>query len=130
LTVNHGILFSVEFAMIMRALINEVMTYQTEHKKKKFISYYKRIKETRDLRRKIIMVLEKVEQTEIAEIGELSSVLLTSQHIIPIVEQVKYLLELLEGDLSLIYSEHNNLLVTILTVLGLLLAVWQVVLAL
>ncbi len=130
LTVNHGILFSVEFAMIMRALINEVMAYQTEHKKKKFIFYYKRIKETRELRRKIIMVLEKVEQTQIAEIGELSTVLLTSQHIVPIVEQVKYLLELLEGDLTLVYSEHNNVLVTILTIIGLLIAVWQVVLAL
>ena len=40
--------------------------------------------------------------------------------------QVKYLLELLEGDPSLIYSEHNNTLVTILTVLGLLLALWQI----
>ena len=73
--------------------------------------------------------MEKVEQTEIAEIGELSSILLTSQHIVPIVEQVKYLLELLEGDLTLIYSERNNLLVTILTVLGLALAAWQIVLA-
>ncbi len=76
------------------------------------------------------MVLEKVEKTEISEIGQLSAMLLESQHIALIVDQVKYLLELLEGDLSLIYSEHNNLLVTVLTVLGLLLAVWQVILAL
>jgi hypothetical protein len=76
------------------------------------------------------MVLEKVEQTQIAEIGELSSILLASQHIIPIVEQVKYLLELLEGDLTLIYSERNNILMTVLTVLGLLLASWQIFLAL
>lgn len=130
LTVNHGILFSVEFAMIMRTLINEVLAFQSEHKKKKFRSYYKRIRETLELRRRIIMVLEKVEQTQIAEIGELSSILLTSQHIIPIVEQVKYLLELLEGDLTLIYSERNNVLMTILTVLGLLLAGWQILLAL
>lgn len=129
LTVNHGILFSVEFAMLLRALINEVLAFQTEHKKKKFISYYKRIKETRELRRKIIKVLEKVEQTQIAEIGELSNVLLASQHIMSTVEEVKYLLELLEGDLSLTYSEHNNFLVTALTVLGILLAVWQVILA-
>ncbi len=129
LTVNHGILFSVEFAMLLRALINEVLSFQTEYKNKKFISFYKRIRETRELRRKIIKVLEKVEQTQIAEIGELSSVLLSSQHIVPIVEQVKYLLELLEGDLSLIYSERNNILVTVLTVLGLLLALWQIFLA-
>lgn len=130
LTVNHGILFSVEFAMLLRALINEVLAFQTEYKNKKFISYYKRIRETRELRRKIIKVLEKVEQTKIAEIGELSAVLLASQHIVPIVEQVKYLLELLEGDLTMIYSERNNALMTVLTVLGLLLAVWQVILAL
>ncbi len=129
LTVNHGILFSVEFVMILRALINDILSFQTEYKKRKFLSYYKRISETRNYRRRIIQVLERVEQTQIAEIGELSAVLVTSQHIAPIVEQVKYLLELLEGDLSLIYSERNNALVTVLTVLGLLLAVWQVILA-
>ena len=91
--------------------------------------YYTAAHQTRELRHKIIKVLEKVEQTQIAEIGELSTVMLDNQHIVPIVEQVKYLLELLEGDLTLIYSERNNALVTVLTVLGLLLAVWQVVLA-
>lgn len=130
LTVNHGILFSVEFAMVLKALVNEVLVFQTQRRKRSHVSYYRRIRETRDFRRKIIKVLEKVEQTQIAEIGELSSVLLNSQHIAPIVEEVKYLLELLEGDLSLIYSERNNTLVTVLTVLGLLLAAWQVWLAL
>ncbi len=128
LTVNHGILFSVEFVMMLKGLINEVLIFQTEFSKKTF-SYYKRIRMTREFRRKIILVLEKVERTEIAEIGELSAILLESQHISPIVDQVKYLLELLEGDLSLIYSEHNNTLVTVLTVLGLLLAAWQILLA-
>lgn len=129
LTVNHGILFSVEFVMMLKALINEVLTFQTEHSKKKFSSYYRRISATRELRRKIIKVLEKVERTEISEIGELSAMLMISQHIAPIVDQVKYLLELLEGDLTLIYSEQNNMLVTILTVLGLILAFWQILLA-
>lgn len=130
LTVNHGILFSVEFVMVLKALVNEVLMFQTKHRKRVHASYYKRIRETREFRRKIIKVLEKVEQTQIAEIGELSAVLLNSQHVAPIIEEVKYLLELLEGDLSLIYSERNNAMVTVLTVLGLLLAVWQVLLAL
>lgn len=130
LTVNHGILFSVEFVMMLKALINSVLVYQSEYSKKRFTSYYQRIRTTREFRRKIIMVLEKVEKTEISEIGQLSAMLLESQHIAPIVDQVKYLLELLEGDLSLIYSEHNNMLVTVLTVLGLLLAAWQILLAL
>lgn len=126
LTVNHGILFSVEFVMMLKALINEVLIFQTEYKRKRIGSYYRRIGETRTLRRKIIRVLEKIEITAISEIGELSAVLLMSQHIDPIVDQVKYLLELLEGDLTLVYSERNNLLVTILTILGLLLALWQI----
>lgn len=129
LTVNHGILFSTEFVMMLKALINEVLAFQAEHSKKKFTSYYRRIRSTRELRRKIIKVLEKVEITEISEIGELSAMLLVSQHIAPIVDQVKYLLELLEADLTLIYSERNNALVTLLTALGLLLALWQVFLA-
>lgn len=129
LTVNHGILFSVEFVMMLKALINNVLAYQNDYSKQKKLSYYQRIRTTRKLRKKIIMVLEKVEQTEISEIGQLSSMLLDSQHIAPIVDQVKYLLELLDGDLSLTYSERNNMLVTILTVLGLLVALWQVILA-
>lgn len=130
LTVNHGIMFSVEFVMVLKALINEVLIFQTEYQKKKISSYYRKIGETRSLRRKIIKVLEKIEITEISEIGELSAMLLVSQHIAPIVDQVKYLLELLEGDLTLVYSERNNLLITILTVLGLLLAFWQIYLGL
>ena len=68
--------------------------------------------------------------TAIAEIGQLSNMLLDSQNISPIIDQVKYLLELLEADLSLIYSERNNMLVTALTLIGLLFAAWQIILAL
>lgn len=130
LTVNHGILFSVEFVMMLKALINDVISFQSEYSKKSRTPYYQRIRITRDFRRKIILVLEKVESSEISEIGELSTILLESQHISPIVDQVKYLLELLEADLNLIYSDRNNKLMTLLTILGLLLAGSQVVLAL
>jgi len=131
LTVNHGILFSVEFVMMLKSLISDVIAFQSTYSKRdKTMSYYRRIRETRDFRRKIIMVLERVEHTGISEIGNLSATLMESQHIAPIVDQVKYLLELLEADLDLTYSERNNVLMTILTVLGLLLAASQVVLAL
>ncbi|MBQ9988854.1 MAG: hypothetical protein IJP30_03875 [Clostridia bacterium] len=130
LTVNHGILFSVEYTMMLKTLIDSVALYQTDNNKKRRGSFYRHISATRSMRRKIIVVLERVERTEISEIGELSTVLLESQHIAPIVDKVKYLLELLEGDLSLLYSERNNMLVTFLTVLGLILAAWQIVLAL
>ena len=130
LTVNHGILFSVEFVMILKVMVTGVLAFQTEHRKKKFSSYYRKISETRELRRKIIKVLEKVEHIEISEIGELSAMLLVSQHIAPTVEHVKYLLELLEADLTLTYSEINNFMIMLLTVIGVLLAMWEVSLAL
>jgi len=130
LTVNHGIFFSVEFVMMLKALIREVMDHQSDYSRERKESYYRRIRTTRAYRRKIIMVLEKVGNTAITEIGQLSTVLMESQRIAPVVDEVKYLLELLEGDLSLMYSERNNMLVTVLTVLGLVFAAFQVVLAL
>ncbi|MBE6688286.1 MAG: hypothetical protein E7588_03290 [Ruminococcaceae bacterium] len=129
LTVNHGILFSVEFAMTLKALVNNVLSYQSKFYKKKKIFFFLRMGKTRDLRRKIIMVLEKVERAEISEIGQLSAMLLESQHIAPIVEQVKDLLEMLESDLELAHSEFNNVLVFILTVVGLVLALWEIFLS-
>lgn len=128
LTVNHGILFAIEFVMLLKTLVNDVMAYQAEYDRKEQKSFYQRIRETRRFRKKIITVLEKVESTEISEIGELSGMLLESQHIAPIVDRVKYLLELLEGDLDLMYSERNNTLMTALTILGLVFAALQIVL--
>lgn len=129
LTVNHGMYFSIEFVMMLKALINDVLQFQSEFRNTKKISYYQRIRLTREFRRKIVMVLEKVDRVGIASIGKLSSILMESQHIGPIVDQVKYLLELLEADLSLIYSERNDLLMTVLTVLGLVFAAVQVLMA-
>lgn len=129
LTVNHGILFSVEFVMTLKALINNVLSYQSEFSQKKRRFSLRRVGMTRDFRRKIIMVLEKVERAEISEIGQLSAMLLESQHMDPIIEQVKDLLELLESDLELTYSERNNVLAMMLTILGLLFAVWEIYLS-
>lgn len=129
LTVNHGILFSVEFVMILKAMIAEVLASRSEHKRKNFSTYYHKIVETREMRRRIIKVLEKAEHVEISEIGELSTMLLDSQHIAPAVEHVKYLLELLEADLTLTYSEINNFMVTLLTIVGIVLAICEVALS-
>ena len=92
LTVNHGMYFSIEFVMMLKALINDVLQFQSEFRNTKKISYYKRIRMTREFRRKIVMVLEKVDRVGIASIGKLSAILMESQHIGPIVDQVKYLL--------------------------------------
>lgn len=130
LSVNHGMLFSIEFSMILKTLINDVISYQGEFASRQSGSFYKRIKATREFRHRIIIVLEKAENIAISEMGELSAVMLESLHIAPIVDRVKYLLELIEGDLDLMYQSQNNTLVTILTVLGLVLAGIQIILPL
>ncbi|MBQ1375169.1 MAG: hypothetical protein IIY69_02695 [Clostridia bacterium] len=127
LTVNHGILFSVEFVMALKALINGVSAYR--NRSRQHTSFYRRIKEAGDYRRRVLSVLQKAEGVEISEIGALGKVIQDSQRISPLVEKVKYMLELLEADLNLMYSERNNILITFLTVLGLLLAFMQVILA-
>ena len=53
-------------------------------------------------------------------------VLLTSQQIEPIIEKIKYLLELLESELDLLYQTSTNRLINLLTIAGLVLAAIQV----
>ena len=67
-----------------------------------------------------------MENLEISEIGEMERILLTSQQIDPIIEKVKYLLELLESELDLLYQTSTNRLINLLTVAGLVLAAIQV----
>ena len=55
--------------------------------------------------------------------------LLISQQIDPLIEKIKYLLELLESELDLLYQTSTNRMASFLTVLGLVLAGWQVILA-
>jgi len=50
-------------------------------------------------------------------------VLIKGQQIESLIEKIKYLLELLESELELLYQNSTNRLVNILTVAGLLLTV-------
>lgn len=53
----------------------------------------------------------------------MEKVILSSQQITPIIDKIKYLLELLESELDLMYQTRTNTIVNILTVMGLLLTV-------
>ena len=59
----------------------------------------------------------------ISEIGELEQLLLNSYHISPLIDSIKYLLELLESELELLYNQSTNRLVNFLTILSLILTV-------
>lgn len=64
-----------------------------------------------------------------AELGELDRIIMDGLDINPLVEKIKYLLELLESELDLLYQTSTNTLVNILTVCGLLLAAAQIIIA-
>lgn len=129
--INHGILFSMELVMVIKTICNRILRRQA--------SYYiggqgsqlhGEIRKLKAYRGELITTLNKVENLQISEIGELEKVLLVSQQIEPIIEKIKYLLELLESELDLIYQTSTNRLVNFLTVMGLILAGIQVLLAL
>lgn len=125
--VNHGILLSMELVMVIKTTCNLILRRQA--------SYYiggqsnqmrTEIRKLKAYRGELITTLNKVENLSISEIGELEKVMLTSQQIEPLIEKIKYLLELLESELDLLYQTSTNRLINLLTVAGLVLAGIQV----
>lgn len=128
--VNHGIIFSAELVMVIKTICNRILRrqavyYTGGHCRK----LQKEIRKIKAYRGELITTLNRVENLEISEIGELERVLLISQQIDPLIEKIKYLLELLESELDLLYQTSTNRLVNFLTAAGLVLAAWQVILA-
>jgi len=117
--VNHGILFSMELVMVMKTICNRILRRQANY----YIGAHngqlrKEIQKLKAYRGELITTLNKVENLSISEIGELERVMLISQQIDPIIEKIKYLLELLESELDLLYSTSTNNLVNFLTAAG------------
>ncbi|MDD5927991.1 MAG: class I SAM-dependent methyltransferase [Firmicutes bacterium] len=125
--VNHGVLFSAELVMVIKTICNRILRRQADYytggQSSKLRAEIRKIKTYRG---ELITTLNKVENLEIAEIGEMERVLLTSQQIEPIIEKIKYLLELLESELDLLYQTSTNRLINLLTIAGLVLAAIQV----
>ena len=129
--VNHGILFSMELVMVIKTICNRILRRQANHysgthggKLRKEISKLKRY------RGELITTLNKVENLSISEIDEMERVLLNSQQIDPIIDKIKYLLELLESELDLLYNSSTNRIGTAIAIGGLIFAAIQILLAL
>ncbi len=120
---NHGILFSIETVMAIKTVTNYILDKQTFFKAYQNEDFSTAIKRTKEYRKDLMLTLNKIEQLDISELGELENLVLRSQNIDPIVEKIKYLLELLESDLTLMYSQQTNKMVNILTIVGILLSV-------
>lgn len=126
--INHGILFSIELVMTIKTTCSRILRRQADYYKAHSKSLSQDIRKTKAYRGQLLTTLNKIESLSISEIGELERVILNSQQIDPIIDKVKYLLELLESELDLLYQNSTNRLVNILTVAGLILAALQIVL--
>jgi hypothetical protein len=127
--VNHGIIYAVELVMAMKTIAHRILEFQASFQKNRTGNFGEDIRQTKDYRRELISTLNRVENIDMTELGELEKVILNSQQISPIIEKIKYLLELLESELDLMYQTHTNAFVNLLTILGLLVAVVSAIIA-
>ena len=123
--VNHGIIFSLEMVLVIKTICGRVIHRQAQfYANNRSLNF--EIQKIKAYRGELIVILNKVENLQISEIGELERVLLRSYDIEPVIEKIKYLLEILESELELLYQNSTNRLINVLTVLGLVLAAMQV----
>ena len=127
--VNHGIIYAVELVMAMKTIAHRNLEFQASFQKNRTGNFGEDIRQTKDYRRELISTLNRVENIDMTELGELEKVILNSQQISPIIEKIKYLLELLESELDLMYQTRTNAFVNLLTILGLLVAVVSAIIA-
>ena len=127
--VNHGIIYAVELVMAMKTIAHRILEFQASFQQSRTGNFRDDIQRTKDYRRELIATLNRVENIDMTELGELEKVILNSQQITPIIDKIKYLLELLESELDLMYQTRTNKIANMLTVLGLLLTIVGTVLA-
>lgn len=127
--VTHGVFLSMELVMVIKTICSRILRRQASYYAARSSQISNDIRKTKAYRGQLLTTLNKIESLSISEMGELERVMLKSQQIEPIIDKVKYLLELLESELDLLYQNSTNRLVNILTVAGLILAFLQIVLA-
>ena len=124
--INHGIIFSQETVFVIKTIANRVLNRQSGFASRTSNKIGAEIRKTKKFRTELITILNRVENLGITEIGELEQMLLRSYKITPLIDSIKYLLELLESELDLLYQQSTNRLVNILTIAGLILSVVDV----
>lgn len=127
--VNHGVFFSVETGMVMKTVTDRFLNRRPDVLHRSGMSLQKEIKKNKQYRADMIRTLNKLETVNITELGELDALVLKSLDTSQRMDSIRYLLELLESDMDLMYQTNTNRMVNLLTVLGLLLAAVQVLLA-
>ena len=117
--------------MVIKTICNRILRRQATHYSGSHGGKpSEEIRKIKIYRGELITTLNKVENLQISEIGEMERVLLIGQQIDPLIEKIKYLLELLESELDLLYNTSNNRLGNLLAIGALIFAGIQILLAL
>lgn len=125
--VNHGLMFSVELGMVAKTISSWVLERQISNSKRRKNLVGREIKRAKAMRRDLILTLNRLETTGIAEMNELDKLVIDSLDVNPLIEKIKYLLELLESELDLLYQTKTNTLINILTIAGVIIAAAQLI---
>lgn len=119
----HGVFHAQETVEVIKTISGRILSRKTNFESKKSERIGREIQRVNQFRAELITTLNRVENLGISEIGELEQLLLNSYHISPLIDSIKYLLELLESELELLYNQSTNRLVNFLTILSLILTV-------
>ena len=128
--VNHGVNYAIELATVIRCITNRILHHQQKYNASSSINFGNDIRRTRNARAEMITTLHRIENISISEVGEMEKVIIDGQQIEPLIDKCKYLLELIESDLNILYQAKTNRFINILTICGLAIAIVQVIVAL
>ncbi len=119
----HGVFHALETVEVIKTIAGRILSRKNSFESAKSEKLGQEIKRVKQFRAELITTLNRVENLGISELGELEQLLLRSYHISPLIDSIKYLLELLESELELLYNQSTNRLVNFLTILSLILTV-------
>ena len=119
----HGVLHALETVEVIKTIAGRILSRKNTFESAKSEKLGQEIKRVKQFRAELITTLNRVENLGISEMGELEQLLLRSYHISPLIDSIKYLMELLESELELLYNQSTNRLVNFLTILSLILTV-------
>ena len=120
--IAHGFFFSVETGMLIRTITDRLMDRRPDISKPTGIIISDEIRRNKRYRAEMIRTLSRVQKLDISELGELDALVIGGLSVSNRIESLRHLLDLLEGDLDLMYQTSTNRLVNILTAIGLILA--------
>lgn len=128
--INHGVNYSIELATVIKCITNRILHNQSKYNASSSLNFGNDIRKTRKARAEMITTLHRIENISISEVGEMERVLINGQQIEPLIDKCKYLLELIESELNILYQAKTNRFINILTICGLAIAIIQVIVAL